>query len=258
MAVARDRGASREGADLTLLPPYPSGVFIMTALLASVRSADEAFDAAKAGAELIDLKEPSAGALGGVAIGEIARIVRALRAQYALRPISATIGDLPNDALDEMTSRVLDVAAAGVDYVKVGVSPGLGAEACLRHLASLPAAVVPVLLSDDGVDRGLAALAAQLGFVGIVFDTASKNGRTLFDCVDVGALAACVADARSRGTMIAVAGSLGWSDLSRIRWLAPDIAGFRGALCDELDGRVGRLDPKRVEEWVRALHGVAR
>ena len=54
----------------------------MTALLASVRSADEAFDAARAGAELIDLKEPKEGALGGVAVDEIARIVRALRAQY--------------------------------------------------------------------------------------------------------------------------------------------------------------------------------
>jgi (5-formylfuran-3-yl)methyl phosphate synthase len=228
----------------------------MTALLASVRSADEAFDAANAGAELIDLKEPNAGALGGVATGDIAHIVRELRARYAVRPISATIGDLPNDALDEITSRVLDVAAAGVDYVKVGVSPGAGASACLRHLAGLPAAVVPVLLSDDGVDREVAALAAQLGFVGIVFDTASKNGRTLFDCVDVGVLADCMADARGHGVMTAVAGSLGWGDLGRIRALAPDIAGFRGALCDEVHGRGGRLDPSRVERWVRALHGV--
>jgi uncharacterized protein (UPF0264 family) len=227
----------------------------MTALLASVRSADEAFDAADAGAELIDLKEPGAGALGGVAIGDIAHIVKVLRARYAVRPISATIGDLPNDALGEMTARVLDVAATGVDYVKVGVTPGAGASACLRHLASLPAAVVPVFLSDDGVDRELAMLAAQLGFVGIVFDTASKNGRTLFDCVDAGVLASCIADARARGTMIAVAGSLGWGDLERILLLSPDIAGFRGALCDELGGRRGRLDPKRVEKWVRPLPG---
>ncbi|BBU30129.1 hypothetical protein BTHE68_38630 [Burkholderia sp. THE68] len=228
----------------------------MTALLASVRSADEAFDAANAGAELIDLKEPSAGALGGVAVGEIARIVRELRARYAVRPISATIGDLPNDALDEITARVLDVAAAGVDYVKVGVSPGAGAVACLRHLASLPAAVVPVLLSDDGVDRELAVLAAQLGFVGIVFDTALKDGRTLFDCVDVGVLAGCIADARSKGVMTAVAGSLRWDDRDRILMLSPDIAGFRGALCEEREGRGGRLDPRRVEKWVRVLHGV--
>lgn len=227
----------------------------MTALLASVRSADEAFDAAQAGAELIDLKEPRAGALGGVATGDIARIVIALRARYPVRPISATIGDWPNHALDDITGRVLEVAAAGVDYVKVGISPGAGAERCLRHLASLPAAVVPVLLSDEGVDRALAALAAQLGFVGIVFDTAGKDGRTLFDCVDVQTLAACIADARARGTMSAVAGSLGWRDLHTIRLLAPDIAGFRGALCDERDGRSGKLDPRKVERWARALHG---
>ncbi|BAO88039.1 (5-formylfuran-3-yl)methyl phosphate synthase [Caballeronia cordobensis] len=230
----------------------------MTALLASVRSSDEAFDAANAGADLIDLKEPGAGALGGVAIHDIARIVRELRARYAVRPISATIGDFPNDAIDEITSRVLDVAAAGVDYVKVGVSPGVGASACLRHLAGLPAAVVPVLLSDDGVDRELAALAVRLGFVGIVFDTAHKDGRTLFDCVDVEGLAGCMADARSRGVMTAVAGSLGWGDLDRIRMLSPDIAGFRGALCGEGVGRGGRLDPERVGRWVRALRaGVA-
>ncbi len=54
----------------------------MTALLASVRSSAEALDAAHAGAELIDLKEPGAGALGGVAVDEIARIVR--RAACAL------------------------------------------------------------------------------------------------------------------------------------------------------------------------------
>jgi uncharacterized protein (UPF0264 family) len=227
----------------------------MTALLASVRSAEEAFDAAKAGAGLIDLKEPGSGALGGVFVGDIARIVPALRAQYAMRPISATIGDLPNDALDEMAERVLEVASTGVDYVKVGVTPGPGAADCLRFLASLPAAVVPVLFSDDGVDRELCALAAQLGFVGIVFDTASKNGRTLFDCVDVDTLAACLVEVRSRGTMTALAGSLGWNDLVRIRALSPDIAGFRGALCDEHDGRTGRLDPRRVEKWAMALRG---
>jgi uncharacterized protein (UPF0264 family) len=53
----------------------------MTALLASVRSDDEALDAARAGAELIDLKEPNAGALGGLSIGDITRIVRQLARQ---------------------------------------------------------------------------------------------------------------------------------------------------------------------------------
>ena len=96
----------------------------MTALLASVRSDDEAFDAATAGADLIDLKEPNEGALGGVPIGDITRIVRGLRARYPVKPISATIGDVPAHALDEIAARVIEVGDAGVDYVKVGVARG--------------------------------------------------------------------------------------------------------------------------------------
>ncbi|TCK38612.1 uncharacterized protein (UPF0264 family) [Paraburkholderia sp. BL8N3] len=226
----------------------------MTALLASVRSADEAFDAARAGAELIDLKEPKEGALGGVAVDEIARIVRALRAQYPVKPISATIGDVPTEACDEIAARVIEVSAAGVDYVKVGVTPGPAAARCLTQLASLPAAVVPVLLSDAGADAKLAAFAAELGFAAIVFDTAAKDGRTLFDCVDAGVLSQCLALASARGVMTGIAGALGWAQLAQIRALAPDIAGFRTALCARAEGRAGRLDPVLVEQWANALH----
>jgi (5-formylfuran-3-yl)methyl phosphate synthase len=228
----------------------------MTALLASVRSAEEALDAANAGADVIDLKEPSAGALGGVDIGEIKRIVQMLRVRHAHKPVTATIGDLPNHALDTMTERIHDVAATRVDYVKVGVEPGAGAVRCLQHLASLRAPVVPVLLSDEGIDHEVVSIALQLGFAAIVFDTANKNGRTLFDHVDVVTLSACIEDARAHGTMIALAGSLGLNDIRRIRALAPDIAGFRGALCNAGEGRAGRLDPERVAMLADELHAI--
>jgi uncharacterized protein (UPF0264 family) len=224
----------------------------MTALLASVRSYDEAFDAAQAGAELIDLKEPAEGALGGVPVDEIARIVRALRAHYPVKPISATIGDVPTGALDDISARVIGVSDAGVDYVKVGVTPGLDARRCLTQLANLPATVVPVLLCDEGVDVDLAAYAAELGFAGVMFDTASKDGRTLFDCVDLPTLTRCLSVIRSHGAMTGVAGSLGWAQLAQIQTLAPDFAGFRTALCAE--GRMTRLDPKHVAQWADALH----
>ncbi|CAB3753909.1 (5-formylfuran-3-yl)methyl phosphate synthase [Paraburkholderia solisilvae] len=224
----------------------------MTALLASVRSAEEAFDAVEAGAELIDLKEPHGGALGGVATGEVARITRALRARYPVKPISATIGDVAADALDEIATRVIETGDAGVDYVKVGVSAGPHARACLTHLAGLPAPVLPVLLCDDGIDRQLVEHAASLGFAGIIFDTAIKDGRTLFDCVDEATLAACIDTIHAKGALVGLAGSLGWAQLEKIRAHAPDIAGFRTALCAE--GRTARLDPQRVAQWANALH----
>lgn len=224
----------------------------MTALLASVRSEQEALAAAHAGAELIDLKEPRAGALGGLPVSQVGRIAAALRAQYPVKPISATIGDVDSEEVEEIVARVIDVAAAGVDYVKVGVTPGAAAKRCLDALASLPAAVVPVLLADAGVDAALVTHAASLGFVGVMFDTMAKDGRTLFDYVDEETLAQWLRLARKHGAMSGIAGSLGWAQLDRIRALAPDVAGFRGALC--VDGRGSSLDPQRVAQWAQALH----
>jgi uncharacterized protein (UPF0264 family) len=224
----------------------------MTALLASVRSSEEALDAAQAGADLIDLKEPDAGALGGVPVADIARIVDTLRARYPVKPISATIGDVPTDAFDVITRRVIEVSDTGVDYVKVGVTPGLAARRCLITLASLPAAVVPVLLCDAGIDTELVCFTAELGFAGIVFDTARKNGQAIFDCVDMDTLKACLRAASASGGMTGLAGSMNWTHLPLIHELAPDIAGFRTALCD--NGRVSRLDPARVVQWAEALH----
>ena len=225
----------------------------MTALLASVRSSEEAFDAAQAGADLIDLKEPRGGALGCVSIDEIKRIVAMLRARYPVKPISATIGDVPTEARDEIAARVIEVSDTGVDYVKVGVTPGPAARRCLVELAGLPAAVVPVLLCDAGIDEDLTRFAVELGFAGIVFDTVMKDGRTIFDCVDVDTLKACLRVAGAGGGMTGLAGSLRWAQLAMIHELAPDIAGFRTALCG--DGRSGRLDPVRVARWAEALHG---
>ncbi|MEX3957816.1 (5-formylfuran-3-yl)methyl phosphate synthase [Trinickia sp. EG282A] len=224
----------------------------MTALLASVRSEEEAFAAAAAGAELIDLKEPHDGALGGLPIERIGRIATTLRAQYPVKPLSATIGDVETEAFDEIAARVLDVSNAGVDYVKVGVTPGHAARRCLDELATLPAAVVPVLLCDGGLDGELVDHAASLGFVGIMFDTAGKDGRTLFDHVDEATLGRWLDVARKRGAMSGIAGSLGWAQLDRILALAPDVAGFRGALC--VDGRRSAIDPGRVAKWAEALH----
>jgi uncharacterized protein (UPF0264 family) len=85
-----------------------------------------------------------------------------------------------------------------------------------------------------------------------MFDTAGKDGSTLFDHVDVETLARWLRFTRERGAMGGIAGALGWAQLEQIRALAPDVAGFRTALCT--DGRRSRLDPQRVAQWASALH----
>ena len=76
----------------------------MTAMLASVRTLDEALLALRLGADLIDLKEPSRGALGALDHAAVRVMVRAVGGRRAL---SATIGDIPEMEPGEMVAAVM-------------------------------------------------------------------------------------------------------------------------------------------------------
>jgi uncharacterized protein (UPF0264 family) len=220
----------------------------MTALLASVRTLEEARQAVRAGADIVDLKEPREGALGALPLALVESIVAEVRA-IATVPVSATIGDLPDDAVDERVGRVLATARTGVDYVKVGMPRGPAGEV-LARLRALPVPVVPLFFADDGLDFPSIEAAAALGFPIVMVDTADKTAGSLFDCVDMAELRRLLGIVRRAGARAGLAGSLRAGHVPALRELAPDIAGFRGALCE--GSRVGRLDPARV----RALRAV--
>ncbi|MFL5577756.1 MAG: (5-formylfuran-3-yl)methyl phosphate synthase, partial [Gemmatimonadaceae bacterium] len=64
-------------------------------LLVSVSSAAEAAAALAGGADLVDAKDPSAGALGAVSDGALRGIVAAVS---GARPVSAALGDARDEA----------------------------------------------------------------------------------------------------------------------------------------------------------------
>ena len=224
-------------------------------LLVSVRSVHEALAAARAGAHFIDLKEPASGALGGLPPRRIARIVQALRALHPGARISATIGDVPATSRDEILRRVSAVSACGVDYVKVGLLPEAGPDAALALLdclATCGAAVVPVLIVDDGLDDRLveAALRARV-FPALMLDTVDKLGGSLLQRHRWAMLSAFIERTRSHGCLAGLAGALRAVDMAALIALAPDFAGFRSAVCD--GDRAGALDPERVRDLARRL-----
>jgi len=232
----------------------------MTRLLVSVRDEAEAGAAHAAGADFIDLKDPGAGALGGLAPERVAAIVRALRAAGAGRPVSATIGDMEAEHRDEILARVDAVARCGVDLVKVGVArAGQAAEparALLRALAGCGAAVVPVLIADAGVDDVLLAAALREdAFPAVMLDTAAKGAGSLLQRVPRGALADFVARVRASGRLAGLAGALRAEDAPALRALGADFAGFRSAVC--AGGRAGPLDAARVRALASVLGGAA-
>lgn len=230
----------------------------MIAMLASVRTVDEALIAAAAGVGFIDLKEPRSGALGGLCTARIGEIVGELRGAHPALPISATIGDHAADAADEIVTRVAEVGACGVDYVKVGI---VGADprarsALLSRLAALPWAVVPVFIADHGLDFEAIEAACAQPFPALMIDTEDKGSGSLFDCVALATLAHFVRRVRGAGKLAGLSGALRLHHLPQLLEVAPDFAGFRGALCD--GARTGALDGDKVRDVAAALRGEAQ
>ena len=201
----------------------------MTRFLASVRDEAEAETALAAGADIIDLKDPHRGALGALDPCAIASCVQRIAGRAE---VSATIGDLPMRP-ETIRDAVRATASSGADYVKLGLFPGGDAQACLSLLAAEARSVslILVLFADAFPRFDALRQAARIGALGVMLDTAGKDGSSLLDHLPLAALARFVADARARGLLVGLAGSLHATHVPKLLALHPDLLGFRGALC---------------------------
>lgn len=219
-------------------------------LLVSVRTLAEARLAAAAGVDLIDLKEPDHGALGAVPLDVIRSVVDVLRRLHPQARISATVGDHACGELAAITARVQATAATGVDWVKVGIDRASGSLAeVVRLIETLGAGglpVVPVFLADRGLEPALWQAAARQRFAAWMLDTANKGSGSLLDQLHDDELTAFIARAHAVGALAGLAGSLRLADLPRLHALAPQVIGFRGAVC--AGDRRGALDPLRLRQ----------
>jgi FolB domain-containing protein len=220
----------------------------MTFMLASVTGAEEAEIAVRHGADIIDLKEVSS-AFGAVAPTVIRATVDAVARR---RPISAVTGELEMEP-EVIARATAAVADAGAGYVKVGLYPDPRREDCIRTLSSLArrASLIGVMFADRGADEALIALMAQNGFAGMMIDTARKTEGRLLDHMDIAIIGRFIDAARASGLMAGLAGSLEAPDIPRLLLLAPDVLGFRRALCADED-RTSRINAEAVDV-VRAL-----
>jgi uncharacterized protein (UPF0264 family) len=223
----------------------------MTRMLASVASLAEARLVAGLGVDLVDLKQPAAGALGALPVDEVARIVLSLAGRW---PISATVGDLP--MVPEVVAKaVASMAATGVDYVKIGFFPGgdwVGVVEDLRPLVQAGTRLVAVLFGDCAPELHWVAALAGAGFTGAMLDTADKAKGSLREVCEPEFLRDFVAEARGRGLLCGLAGSLRAGDIPSLLALQPDYLGFRGALCG--GNRTGAVD----SELTQRIQGLVR
>ena len=232
-------------------------------LLVSVRDAGEAAAALAGGADIIDAKEPLAGALGPVAHHVFREICAAVG---STRPVSAALGDAVdahaavvqtfrsavNNSIEEAAR---DFAVAGATFVKIGFQNDTRMESLLRAAVqganATACGVIGVVYADSNVDSRVALQAIRrAGAAGMLLDTADKQGPGLRQLMTPSMLARLVADAHDAGLLVAVAGQLTADDLPFARDAGADIAGVRGAACDK--ERTSRVSADKV----RMLHAV--
>lgn len=225
-------------------------------LLVSCASARDAIAAVAGGADIVDAKDPAAGALGPVTFD----VFRSIAASVDERcPLTAAMGDATSPASVETDARMF--ASLGAALIKLGfagvesVASVLAlAEAAVGGARSGGAGVVLVAYADrlhDGVSlAALLDVASSAGAAGVLLDTADKRGPRLTELLPPTTLAAWVERAHRRSLAVALAGRLRAGDLPIARRCGADVAGVRGAACT--GGRGGVVEVARVRALLDA------
>jgi (5-formylfuran-3-yl)methyl phosphate synthase len=200
-----------------------------TKLLASVMNLEEAQIALDGGADIIDLKNPLAGALGALPLDDIRAIVKMINQQ---RPVSATIGDLPMEP-NIICAAVEATAKTGVDYIKIGFFKSDNLRDCIAALSPLAQQhkLIAVLFADQQPDFSLLDDLAKAGFHGVMLDTADKQHGSLRDRMQQFDLIEFISLAQKHNLLCGLAGSLQINDVEQLIPMQPDYLGFRGGLC---------------------------
>lgn len=233
----------------------------MCRLLVSVTSVEEAVEALRGGAEIIDVKNPAEGALGAPSPRILSAIVKRVPPSVE---VSAAVGDVPN-LPGTVALACAGAAACGARYVKVGLYGTKRPEEALRVCE----AAAEALACFDGVKLVVAgyadwarvgsinvlsvpSIAARVGANVVMVDTKIKDGKTSFEFLGRGGILRFIEEGHALGLKVAIAGSLGPREVGEACVLGADIVGVRSAACR--GGRVkGRVDAAKVAALAEAV-----
>ncbi len=217
----------------------------MTGMLASVNSLAEARLIISSAVDIVDLKQPEQGALGALPTQTVKQIVELVN---NLKAVSATIGDLPVEP-DPVFNAVSNMAATGVDYIKIGFFPGANWSTTITKLSQLTAQghkLIAVLFADTQPDINIIKNLKLAGFYGVMLDTMDKQKGSLTEVMSETEIKDFVYQAKQSGLICGLAGSLKQSEINNLLSLEADYLGFRGALCHQHQ-RTEQLDLTHLE-----------
>jgi len=237
-------------------------------ILISPRNIEEAKVVIKAeNVKYIDCKNPIEGSLGANfpwIIKEMKNLIPSNGSQL----LSATIGDFPN-LPGSASLAALGAAVAGADIIKVGLKGPKNKDEGIYLMKKVVKAVKDY---DDNVkivaagyaDRERMSSSPQFMSIPIIaadsesdiamLDTYIKDGKGLFDFLDINQLTHFKNKAKDYGLKVALAGNLMKKDIIKIREISPDIIGVRSIVCEGYDRNHGMIKYPLIKELEKELY----
>ena len=228
-------------------------------LMVSVQNLDEAFEAVKGGADIVDVKNLQE-ALVGSAHPHVVKQVR--EAVPMANHASVTLGVVPNQvgtvAMAVYTAGVLKATSVKVGFMNTEYDAAVQTLLASREaLKGFDTKLIGSLFADNPLYDGLDAhhmpqLATDGQCDGWLIDTLTKDGRNLFDFLTEPELRDMVFEGKKLGMSTALSGHLRIDDLDELSRINPDIVGVRGAVCSKGE-RTSGVYWEAVAEFKRQL-----
>jgi hypothetical protein len=218
--------------------------FARPGLLVSVRSVTEARTALAAGADVIDVKEPSRGPLGGADIEEIAAVVRTVESRV---PVTAAMGELLALVDTARREAIYQSLPSGVSLFKIGLAgsghlndwqarwtkaiSALADESTAPRAQAVAVAYADWQAADAPEPYRVLNAGIELGCPALLVDTWNKSGGGLFDHWPLTSLHDFVQRVQQQQMIVVLAGSLTGDQIRQAAALGPDLIAVRGAAC---------------------------
>ena len=214
----------------------------MTQLLISIKNVPEALVVLEVGVDIIDLKDPSVGALGALSTHETKQIVQVTKERNNidlnatnLTLISATVGEQHVD-LNSLISDIREKYVLGVDIIKIAVSGLFYAEDFSSQIQSLTRCgikLVAIFFADEPIDLALLVTLKKIGFFGAMLDTKTKQ-QNLLQVQTTSGLQMFTQICHENDLQSGLAGSLQTQHIENLIQFNPIYIGFRGGACKSL------------------------
>ncbi|MTK64090.1 MAG: (5-formylfuran-3-yl)methyl phosphate synthase [Methanobacterium sp.] len=227
-------------------------------LLISPINAEEALESIEGGADIVDVKNPKEGSLGA----NFPWVIKNIR---EITPegmhVSATLGDVPYKP-GTVSLAAAGAVVSGADYIKVGLYGTKNYDEALEVMENVVKSVKEfdedaLIVASGYADAHrvgavdpmeIPRVAADAGADLAMVDTAVKDGKTLFDFMDVDKLQKFNDTIHDYGLKSALAGSIKKDQLKLLYDIGCDVVGIRGAACTGGDRNNGSIHRTAVKE----------